>query len=87
MCTYSQQKKNNKKMCAPPQGVNGAPNVSKLYASSGKDIEGGSMKLATQVDFILCNVSRRHFRVMNVLIYFFLNYFFLLFLFNHFFLI
>ena len=41
----------------PPQGVNAAPNDPKLYTSSGKDIskciEGGSMKLATQVDFIL----------------------------------
>ena len=40
----------------PPQGVNGAPNVPKLYMSSGKDIskciEGGNIKLATQVDFI-----------------------------------
>ena len=39
-------------MCnPPPQGVNGAPYVPKLYASSGKDIskwiEGGSMKLTT----------------------------------------
>ena len=51
MCTYSQLKK-----CATPQGVNGAPYVPKLYASSGKDIskciEGGSMKLATQVDYV-----------------------------------
>ena len=40
MCTYSQLKK-IKKICVtspPPQGVNGAPYVSKLYASSGKDI-------------------------------------------------
>ena len=38
-------------------GVNGALYVPKLYASSGKDIskciEGGSMKLATQVDYAL----------------------------------
>ena len=56
MCTNSQLKKNYKKNCATPQGVNGVPNVPKLYASSGKDIskciEGGSMKLATQVDYI-----------------------------------
>ena len=58
MCTYSQLKKNTKQFCAipPPQGVNGAPYVPKLYASSGKDIskciEGGSMKLATQVNYI-----------------------------------
>ena len=39
MCTYSQLKKNYKKiLCNPPQGVNGAPYVPKLYASSGKDI-------------------------------------------------
>ena len=50
MCTYSQLKKiqNN--------GVNGAPHVPKLYASSGKDIskciKGESMKLATQVDCV-----------------------------------
>ena len=40
----------------PPRGVNGAPYVPKLCASSGKDIskciEGGSMKLATQVDYV-----------------------------------
>ena len=40
----------------PPQGVNGAPYAPKFYASSGKDIskyiEGGSMKLATQVDYV-----------------------------------
>ena len=56
MCTYSQLKKKNKKNCATPQGVNGAPYILKLYASSGKDIskciEGGSMKLATQVDYV-----------------------------------
>ena len=36
MCTYSQLKENAKKVCANPQGVNGAPYVPKLYASSGK---------------------------------------------------
>ena len=55
MCTYSQLKK-YKKNVQPPQGVNGASYVPKLYASSGKDIskciEGGSMKLATQVDYV-----------------------------------
>ena len=59
MCTYSQLKKNtNFFLCnppPPPQGVNGTPYVPKLYASSGKDIskciEGGSMKLVTQVDY------------------------------------
>ena len=56
MCTYSQLKKILKKIVQPLQGVNGAPYVPKLYASSGKDIskciEGGSMKLATQVDYV-----------------------------------
>ena len=56
MCTYSQLKKNTKQFCATPQGVNGAPYVPKLYGSSGKDIsksiEGGSMKLTTQVDYV-----------------------------------
>ena len=56
MCTYSQLKKNTKKNGATPGGVNGAPYVPKLYASSGKDIskciEGGSMKLATHVDYV-----------------------------------
>ena len=56
MCTYSQLKKIEEKNCATPQGVNGAPYVPKLYASSGKDIsnciDGGSMKLATQVDYV-----------------------------------
>ena len=58
MYTYSQLKKKYKQfLCTPPpQGVNGAPYVPKLYGSSGKDIskciEGGSMKLATQVDYI-----------------------------------
>ena len=48
MCTYSELKKNLCKICAKF--------VPKLYASSGKDIskciEGGSMKLATQVDYV-----------------------------------
>ena len=56
MCTYSQIKKKKKKNCATPQGVNAAPNAPKLYASSGKYItkciEGGSMKLTTQVDYV-----------------------------------
>ena len=56
MCIYSQLKKINKKIMQPSQGVNNAPNVPKLYASSGKNtskcIEGGRMKLATQADFI-----------------------------------
>ena len=56
MCTYSQLKKNTNKLCATHKGVNGAPYVTKLYASSGKDIskfiEDGSMKLATQVDYV-----------------------------------
>ena len=56
----------------PPQGVNGAPYVPKLYASSGIDIskciEGGSMKFTTLVDYIyMCVQSRMHFRVMNVI--------------------
>ena len=55
MCTYSQLKK----WCnpPPPQGVNGAHYVPKLYASRRKDIlkciEGGSMKLTTLVDYII----------------------------------
>ena len=57
MCTYSQLKKKYKNiLCNAPQGVNGAPYVPKLYASSEKDIskciEGGSMKLDTQVDYV-----------------------------------
>ena len=56
MCTYSQLKKKYKIFYATPQGVNGAPYVPKLYESSGKDIskcvEGGSMKLATQIDYV-----------------------------------
>ena len=43
----------------PPQEVNGAPYVPKLYASSGKDIskciEGGSMKLTTLVECAVTN--------------------------------
>ena len=50
MCTYSQLKKILKKIVQPP------PYVPKLYASSGKGISkcigGGSMKLATQVDYV-----------------------------------
>ena len=42
-------------MCNLLRGVNGAPYVPKLYASSGIDIskciEGGSMKLTTIVDY------------------------------------
>ena len=45
MCTYNQLKKIQKIFVQPPQGVNGAPYVPKLYASSVKDIskciEGG----------------------------------------------
>ena len=59
MCTYSQLKKIQKKIMQPsppPPHGDGAPYVPKLYASSEKDIskciEGGSMKLATQVDYI-----------------------------------
>ena len=59
-CTNCQLKK-NKNMCnhtppPPRQGVNGAPFVPKLYASSGrkisKCIEGGSIKFTTLVDYI-----------------------------------
>ena len=54
MCTCSQLK-----ICVtpppppppPPQGVNGAPFVYKIVRVL-KCIEGGSMKLATQVDYI-----------------------------------
>ena len=57
MCTYSKLKKNTKKIL----GVNGAPYVPKLYASSGKDIskciKGGSMKLATQVDHVYIYIT------------------------------
>ena len=37
MCTYSQLK-NEIKMCSPRRGVNGSPNVPKLYASGGTNI-------------------------------------------------
>ena len=51
---YLKSTKKKIKICATPQGC--APNVSKLYASCGIDIskciEGGSMKLATQGDYI-----------------------------------
>ena len=44
----------------PRQGVNDARYVPKLYASSGiaisKCIEGGSMKLATLVDYYIIHV-------------------------------
>ena len=56
MC-FSQLKKKKKIMCSPPpQGVNGAPYIPKVYASSGIDIskciEGGRMKFTTLVDYI-----------------------------------
>ena len=38
MCTYSQLKKIHKNLVQPPQGVNGAAHVPKLYASSRKNI-------------------------------------------------
>ena len=58
MCTYNQLKIMQKNFVHPPspKWVNGAPYVPKLYASSGKHIskciEGGSMKLATHVDYV-----------------------------------
>ena len=59
MCTYSQLKKNTNTFCATPPPPRGsmAPLMSKIVRpSSGKDIskciEGGSMKLATQVDYV-----------------------------------
>ena len=57
MCNYSHRKKYKIILCNPPRGsVNGAPYVPQLYASSGKDIskciEGGSIKLATQVYYV-----------------------------------
>ena len=87
MCTYSQLKKIQKFFVQPPpQGVNGAPYVPKFYASSGKYIstciEVGTMKLATQVDYV-CNVSQRHFRVINV--FFRIIFLFLIFYLNIFF--
>ena len=62
MYLLSTKKKVKNIMCnpPPPQGVNGTPYVTKLYASSLKDIskciEGGSMKLTTLVDYI-CAVT------------------------------
>ena len=61
----------------PPQGVNDASYVPKLYASSGivisRCIEGGSMKVTTLVDYIyVCAVTNAFPCVMNV---FFLNAF------------
>ena len=59
MCIYSHLKNFLKKLCVPPpppQGINGAPYVPKLYSSSridiSKCIEGGSMKLTTLVDYM-----------------------------------
>ena len=62
MCTYSQLKKICVTPPPPPEGVNGAPYVPKLYASSGIDIlkciEGGSMKFTTLVDHMyVCAVT------------------------------
>ena len=62
-------------MCtpSPPQGVNGAPYVPKLYASSGIDIskciEGGNRKFATLVDYIYVCAVTNAFLCMNI--YFF----------------
>ena len=51
-----------KKICVTPQGI---PNVPKLCASGGIDfskcIEGGSMKLTTLVEYIICLQSRMHY--------------------------
>ena len=59
----------------PPQVVNGAPYVTKLYASSGIDmskcIESASMKFTTLVDYIYICVQSR----MRVIHVFFLNVF------------
>ena len=57
MCTYSKLKKKYQTILCNPPMWSVAPLMSpKLYASSGKDIskyiEGGSMKLATQVDYV-----------------------------------
>ena len=56
MCTYSQLQKKKKILCNPSGGQWRPLYIPKLYASSGKDIskciEGGSMKLATQVDYV-----------------------------------
>ena len=46
MC--SQLKKNTKNFCATPQVVNGAPYVSKLYASSGVHGKMGTGKKGTE---------------------------------------
>ena len=64
-------------MCnPPPQGVNGAPNVPKLYASGeiniSKSIEGGSMKLTNLVDYIYVCVVTNAFPC-NECIYIFLE--------------
>ena len=82
MCTYSELKKI--KLCVTPQGVNDAPYVPKLYASSridiSKCIEGGSMKLTKLVDCFSNNKSlfptstrsvqsRMHFRVIYVIFF------------------
>ena len=67
----------------PPQGVNGAPYVPILYASSGinisKCIEGGSMKFTTLVDYIIyvCAVTNAFpCNEFNFLFIYFLNHFF-----------
>ena len=57
MCTYSQLKKILKKICATPQGVNGAllsQNCSRLAEKISQNVlkDSGSMKLATQLDYI-----------------------------------
>ena len=67
MCTYSELKKKIYIYI-----FNVAPDLLKLYASSGKDIskciEGGTMKLTTLVDYIyMCVQSRMHYRVMIVI--------------------
>ena len=76
MCTYSQLKKKKKILCNPPRG-------SKLYASCGIDIskciEGGSMKLATQVDYIYIYIYVMALVDISMYtMYFFLNLFYLL---------
>ena len=45
MCTYSQLKKNTKKNCATPQGINGAPYVPKWHASSAEKISQNVLKV------------------------------------------
>ena len=58
MCTYSQLKKIQKKIiCATPPGGQWRPLCPKIVlVYSGKDtskcIDGGSMKLATLVDYV-----------------------------------